>query len=446
LFFRKNKKVESLTSSIKYEYSNGEDRVFISYQRDSLDFVLKLSQRLEDKGVKTWYAPRNIKISGLWPEKLHEAIQNCKALLLLYTENADKSKHVMREVGIADEFNKPILWLKLDSTEPKSKILKYFLKLIQTIEYQNDEVFDILCDIFSQDKVSLDDLAGNHIQVQETTANLEIDQWSKGIYVFDTADEAAECAARVYFKMCAKRPQTTALLPTGRSAKGIFQAMLRIAGKEYDKCPFGDTYIMNDTETFGVKASHSTSRIKAINDNLIDILNLMGRGLSPSQLTYYGEADSDMDPEEIAAQNLEKHSPSVYGISVSPYMEIMGYDLGMHSDNIVNDGPRVIEINDETKEYIDAKQKTHYIYTVGLRTALSCELLMILAFDRNKSQAIERLFKEKIDCNAPITLLRNHKNAYVIITKEIAKNAGLEKYAITDLTPKEAAECIVAKK
>jgi len=146
LFFRKNKKVESLTSSIKYEYSNGEDRVFISYQRDSLDFVLKLSQRLEDKGVKTWYAPRNIKISGLWPEKLHEAIQNCKALLLLYTENADKSKHVMREVGIADEFNKPILWLKLDSTEPKSKILKYFLKLIQTIEYQNDEVFDILCD------------------------------------------------------------------------------------------------------------------------------------------------------------------------------------------------------------------------------------------------------------------------------------------------------------
>lgn len=117
-------------NNIKYEDSNGEGRIFISYQSDSFPFVYKLSSFLEKKGVKTWYAPRNIRFEGLWPEKLHDAIQNCKALLLLYTEEADKSKHVIREVSIADEYNKPVLWLKLDSSDPSSKVLKYFLSLV----------------------------------------------------------------------------------------------------------------------------------------------------------------------------------------------------------------------------------------------------------------------------------------------------------------------------
>ncbi len=446
MFFKKIK-TRDLPKTIKYESSDGTDRIFISYQRDSFDFVLKLSDYLESNGIKTWYAPRNIKFSGLWPEKLHEAIQNCKALLLLYTQNADKSKHVMREVSIADEYNKPILWLKLDRTEPKSKTLKYFLELIQTVEYQEDgQVFEILRDIFSADKINTDLSANAHVRATTATSDISVEPWARGIYAFDTADEAAECAARVYFNIAERTPESTVLLPTGRSAKSIFQAMLRVVANEYDACPFKNVYLMNDTETFGVKPTHQTSRIKAINDNLLNILTLMNRGVPDEAIKFFGDTGDDCEPEDIAREQLAKYPPSVYGVSVSPYMEIMGYDVGLHGDNIVNDGPRVVDVTDETKEYIDSKQKSHSIYTVGMKSALESETLMILAFTKDKSNAIERLFKESIDPEFPITMLRKHNNAYVIITKDIAEKSGLSNFAITDLSPKEAAECISKNK
>ena len=72
--------------------------------------------------------------------------------------------------------------------------------------------------------------------------------------------------------------------------------------------------------------------------------------------------------------------------------------------------------------------------------------LWILAFESNKSNAIERLFKENLDPDIPVTLLRQHKNAYVIITKEIAEKANVTELSIMNLSPEEAAECILQKK
>ena len=195
-------------NNIKYEYSDGKGCIFISYQSKSFPFVYKLSSFLENRGVKTWYAPRNIQFEAIWPEKLHEAIQNCKALLLLYTEEADKSKHVIREVAIADEYNKPVLWLKLDASDPSSKVLKYFLSLVQTIEYSGDDaILDTLYNIFSQDSINFEQLKNDLLINTESIDDLEIDNWAKGIYAFNTVDDAAECVARVYFSACNTSPK-----------------------------------------------------------------------------------------------------------------------------------------------------------------------------------------------------------------------------------------------
>lgn len=258
-------------------------------------------------------------------------------------------------------------------------------------------------------------------------------------------DEAAECAARVYFSACASSPNTTALLPTGRSAKDLFQAMLRITAKEYTSNPFCDAYLMNDTETFGVRPTHPTSRIKVIQDNLINILELMNRAPDDTHLSYYGSINNDVDPEDTCLANLKKHPPSVYGISLSPFMEIIGYDLGLYDERILNDGPKVIQVLDDTKNYIDERQKCSSIYTIGLKTALESNIIMILAFENNKSNAIKRLFRENEDAHIPVSLLRRHNNVHVILTKEIAQKAKIESISITGLSPQEAAKCILEK-
>lgn len=435
----------NLSDAVKYEPSDGRDRVFISYQSNSFEFVLKLSNYLESNGVKTWYAPRNIKFGSMWPDKLCAAIKNCKVLLLLYTQEADRSKHVMREVQIADDFMKPILWLKLDNSNP-SKTLKYFLSLIQSLEWDGDQerIFHLLLKILNQEQIDVAFLRNiKDIETSNSTKDIAVNQWSKGIYAFSDANEAGECVARVYFAMAEKYPDSTLLLPTGRSAKSVFYGMIRVSN-EYNGCPFGGAHIMNDTETFGVTPTHITSRIRTINEYLINPLNDMGKGPDETQLNFFcGIDEDDIETDKKARITLEKYSPSAYGISVSPFCEIIGYDLGLHDESIVSDGPRLIKVNNETKDYIDRKQRSNSIYTVGMGTALKSKLLMILAFDKEKCSAIERLLKEDVDANAPITLLRKHPNAFLILTTDIVKKIGIEKYAVTDLSPKEAAKCIL---
>lgn len=432
-----------LDKYVKFQELDGEGCIFISYQKSSFDDLKRISDYLEMNSIKTWYAPRNIKLGDEWPEKLVEAISKCKAVLLLYTKEADCSKHVLREIHIADSEKKPIVWLKLDETSP-SGTLKYYVSLIQAFSFRKEkEALKKLTDILSLPDISKEYLSTCK-QIESTSIDdMEVQQWAKGIYAFQTSGEAGECVARTYFLQARKKPYSTVLLPTGRSAKEIFYGMIRVSN-EYEGCPFGEAFLMNDTETFGVNSRHVTSRIKTINDYLISPLRSMGKGPNEDKLTYFsGISNDDEEPEEMAKKQIEKHPISISGVSISPYGEIIGYDFGQYTADIVNDGPRSIEINNDSKKYIDERQKTNTIYSVGLNALLESDILLILAFDREKASAIKTLFKGDINPNMPVTLLKRHKNAYVILTKDVAEVAGLLNHCTSDLSPKEVSKCII---
>lgn len=447
-----NKEEQIDNFSIKYQASDGKGSVFISYQSNSKEDAIKLSKYLESNDINTWYAPRNIEVGEYWAQKLGEALQNCKALLLLFTKDADNSDHVYREINLADMYKKPILWINLDATTPKNLI--YYLNSIQWYESKD---YSQLCDILKSDDIHNELMNHQYFTQPNDVRDYAFENFAKGIYAFDTAEEAAQCAARVYFEVAQQKKNKTILLPTGRSAKKIFYEMIKIADK-YKKCPFGKNYIMNDTETLNVTMDDKTSRIKAIRENLLDLLKKMKKGVKDKNLKFYGLNGDKQTPENFAREILSMYPPSVYGISVSPYMEIIGYCNGEHDESIIYDTPQLVQITKDTQQYIDYRQSHEMIYSIGLGTALNTELLMILAFDDNlqennnysyeisKSNAIKRLFKGEKTPNVPLTMLRNHPNAYVIITKEIAKKAGIEEHTITKFSPKEAAECITGKK
>lgn len=434
-----------LKNYVKYQASDGEGCIFISYQKKSFDDLKKISDYLEANGIKTWYAPRNIRFGDEWPNELVEAISKCKAVLLLYTEEADCSKHVLREIHLADSSNKPIIWLKLDETSPSGS-LKYYLSLIQTFSFRKEsEALKKLAKMLSISDINKEYLSTCQEIESTSTDDIEVQQWARGIYAFQNPSDAGECVARIYFSQAKNKPGYTVLLPTGRSAKEIFFGMIRVSD-EYEVCPFGEAYLMNDTETFGVTPGHATSRIKTINEFLITPLRNMGKGPDEDRLTYFtGISNDDDEPEKMAKKQIEEHPVSIAGVSISPYGEIIGYDFGQYTDDITNDGPRTIDINNDSKNYIDERQKTNTIYSVGLNSLLESDILLILAFDREKASAIKTLFKGDINPNMPVTLLKKHKNAHVIITKDVAEASGLLNHCNSDLSPKEVSECIIGQ-
>lgn len=416
-------------------------QVFLSHHSSKVELVEHLSRYLEKNDINTWYAPRNIPSGADWPNEIESAICNCSAFVLLFCAMADSSQQVKRELALADKYKKPVFWIRIENVEPNN--LGYFLTATQWLNWldNRDETLEQLVrDIYS---------LGNQAHSKDNIYTKEYkdyknDSWIKGLFAFDTDREASECAARVYFDVAQKNPDSSIILPTGRSATMVFRAMLKIID-EYEGCPFGEAHLISDTETFGVWSEHETSRTKHINDMLIKPLERKGKSPLTEQIHLLSGVYTEDDPIKNAQKIIRLYPPAVHAISLSPLGEIIAYEVGTYNDieDIIDDTPRIVEVGEHSKKYIDPNQPSKSIPTIGLGTALQSEVLLIVAFDIQKASIVNRMFNGPITAGIPATLLRNHPNAYLLTTEKVANEAKVTEYVNKLKDPKEAARWIV---
>lgn len=67
---------------------------------------------------------------------------------------------------------------------------------------------------------------------------------------------------------------------------------------------------------------------------------------------------------------------------------------------------------------------------------------MILIFDVQKANILNRLTHGSITAGIPATILRNHPNAYIITTEKVAREAKIENIVTRLTSSKEAVERI----
>lgn len=425
-----------------------EEKIFLSYHSSKVELVEHLAKYLERNGIKSWYAARDIRSGEEWDESIHSAIRNCTAVVLLFCSQADASVQVKREMSLADKYKKPVFWVRVERVEPNN--LSYFLSATQWLDWM--DMRDITLEKLVQDIKSVKNggevAQDNSSPTDDMTAFQHAKKhgnWAKGVIALDSVRDIAECAARVYFCLGNKFPDGSLVLPTGRSATQLFRAMIRIVG-EYDGCPFGEAHLISDTETFGVWSGHETSRTRHINEMLIEPLQEMGKAPQKSQLHLLSGIYTDSDPVKNAQKVIRMYPPVVHAVSVSPLGEILAYEVGTYNDteDIINDAPKIVEVGEHSKKYIDPNQPSKSIITIGMGTALSADVLLILAFDLQKAGILHRLFNGTITAGIPATILRNHPNAYVLTTRAVAKEAEIEDYVSDCEDAKEAAEWIIS--
>lgn len=418
--------------------------IFLSHHSSKLELVTHLSRYLERNGLNTWYAPRNIHSGEVWDEAILNAIKKCKAVILLFCAQADSSRQVKRELALADKYKKSVFWLRVEKVEPNN--LSYFLTSTQWLDWldERDDTLDQLVRDISQLSIK-NSTPFNPIEdtANESTSQNKIISWTKHIFAFPSQRKAAECAARAYYEIANEKPFSTIILPTGRSATMIFRAMISVSS-EYDGCPFGEAPIMSDTETFGVWSGHETSRTKHINDMLIEPLKLKGKAPSKEQLHLLSGVYTEEDPVKNARKVLRLYPPSIHAVSISPLGEILAYEVGTYSDidDIIDDTPKIVEVGEHSKKYIDPNQPSKSILTVGIGTMMSAEILLILAFDIQKANIVRRLFEGPITAGIPATLLRKHPNSFLITTEKVAVEAGIIDYADTNINVEDAVKWI----
>lgn len=93
------------------------DAIFISYSHQDLAFVDQLHHNLIQAKLSAWFDQANIPLGEQWREKIVLGIKNCKIFLLILSPNSVISKHVRKELDLAERRNKiiiPVMWKYTD--------------------------------------------------------------------------------------------------------------------------------------------------------------------------------------------------------------------------------------------------------------------------------------------------------------------------------------------
>jgi TolB-like protein/Tfp pilus assembly protein PilF len=119
------------------ESGGSEAAVFISYASQDAPIAQGLCAALEQGGVACWLAPRDVRPGDFYADSIVQAINGCALLVLVLSQNAIDSPHVLREVERASAKRRPVIGFKIDAA-PLPPGLEYFLSTSQWIDAAAD--------------------------------------------------------------------------------------------------------------------------------------------------------------------------------------------------------------------------------------------------------------------------------------------------------------------
>ena len=110
--------------------------IFISYSSKDREQALQLIELLASAGLSVWIDQSGIEAATSWSEEIVNALDSCKAFVIMLSPSSIESKNVVRELALAFEKNKKILPLDLEPVQlPPS--MQYHLAGLQRTSMTN---------------------------------------------------------------------------------------------------------------------------------------------------------------------------------------------------------------------------------------------------------------------------------------------------------------------
>jgi hypothetical protein len=112
-------------------------QIFISYAREDKEFVDRLVRDVEAGGPDVWVDRDDIRPGENWVGAISRAIGACSSFVLVISSNSSKSRKVAQELCLADQYDKQVFPLLLQTYE-LSEELKLLLAGRQWIDFEGD--------------------------------------------------------------------------------------------------------------------------------------------------------------------------------------------------------------------------------------------------------------------------------------------------------------------
>jgi uncharacterized delta-60 repeat protein len=96
--------------------------VFISYAQADKKIADAICVRLESQGIRCWIAPRDVRPGLAYPAEIMRGIEGCRILTLVFSSEANVSRHVQREVERAVSKGRVILPFRINDVLPSPEL------------------------------------------------------------------------------------------------------------------------------------------------------------------------------------------------------------------------------------------------------------------------------------------------------------------------------------
>jgi hypothetical protein len=107
--------------------------VYISYSHVDKAAADAACATLERAGIRCWIAPRDITPGDEWSAAIIKAIDQCRAMVLIFSQNANSSRQIRREVERAITVGIPLVPVRIEDVLP-TESLAYFMGTVHWLD------------------------------------------------------------------------------------------------------------------------------------------------------------------------------------------------------------------------------------------------------------------------------------------------------------------------
>jgi len=101
-------------------------RIFVSYSSPDAAKANLIREALEDHDISCWIAPRDLAAGTQWGAGIVQAIQSSEAVVVVFSDAANRSPQVAREMELAVSNRKPLIPIRVADAMPTDD-MQYFL-------------------------------------------------------------------------------------------------------------------------------------------------------------------------------------------------------------------------------------------------------------------------------------------------------------------------------
>jgi len=101
-------------------------QVFVSYSSPDKAKADAIREALEEENISCWIAPRDLSAGAQWGAGIVEAIKECDAVAVVFSDAANRSPQVAREMELAVSNRRPLIPIRVADAMPTDD-MQYFL-------------------------------------------------------------------------------------------------------------------------------------------------------------------------------------------------------------------------------------------------------------------------------------------------------------------------------